>query len=105
RLGRLICLCTNCHTVTHFGLAQIRSLDEHALRHLMTVTGMTSQQARAHVKAAFDLWHRRSRTNWTLDLGILTDPRITQTPPPTAARRAVLAHATLRQVRPNRPPQ
>jgi hypothetical protein len=101
RLGRLICLCTNCHTVTHFGLAQIKGLETQALRHLMRVTRMTSKQARAHIESAFDLWHRRSLSHWTLDLSILTDAGVTLAAPPTADDRADVAHATLRSVRSN----
>jgi hypothetical protein len=43
-LRRLICLCNQCHTVTHFGLAQIRGLADEALAHLRTVTGMTASK-------------------------------------------------------------
>lgn len=105
KLGRLICLCTNCHTVTHFGLAQINGLETHALRHLMTVTSMTGSQARAHIEAAFDLWRRRSLTNWTLDLSILTDAGVTLAPSPAADSRAEVAQETLRSIRSNIAPQ
>jgi hypothetical protein len=101
RLGRLICLCTKCHTVTHFGLAQIKGLEKQALQHLMTVTGMTSKQASTHVETAFDLWHIRCLTHWTLDLSILTDAGVTLAAPPTADDRADVAQATLRSVRSN----
>ncbi|MEH6372814.1 hypothetical protein V7793_00390 [Streptomyces sp. KLMMK] len=37
---RLICLCTDCHTVTHFGYAQVRGLEAQAFAHLVKVTGM-----------------------------------------------------------------
>lgn len=43
-LRRLICLCTDCHTVTHFGLAQIRGQADRALAHLQTVAGMSTYQ-------------------------------------------------------------
>ena len=47
-LRRLICLCTDCHTVTHFGYAQVRGLGARALAHLREVTGMTEAQAEAY---------------------------------------------------------
>jgi Domain of unknown function (DUF5710) len=102
RLGRLICLCTECHMATHFGLAQLKGLEEQALRHLMTVTGMNRDQAHIHVESAFERWHRRSRDHWTLDLSILTDAGVTLAPPPGAGQRADVAHATLRAVRSDR---
>jgi hypothetical protein len=37
-LRQLICLCNQCHTVTHFGLASIKGKDQEALDHLRTVT-------------------------------------------------------------------
>lgn len=59
-LSRLICLCNQCHTVTHFGLAQIKGQAAEALAPLRTVTGMTDQHARAHCRDAFALWRERS---------------------------------------------
>jgi Domain of unknown function (DUF5710) len=103
RLGRLICLCTQCHTSTHFGLAQLRGLEDQALRHLMTVTGMNRDQAYSHVQSAFAMWHRRSRGRWTLDLSILTDAGVELAPPPGAGERAAVSHATLRAFRSDRP--
>lgn len=99
RLGRLICLCTDCHTVTHFGLAQLKGLEQRALHHLTTVTGLTAPQARAHVAEAFQLWRQRSQVTWTLDLSILTDAGVTLNRPPEATDRAVVARRTTREVR------
>lgn len=73
RLARLICLCTDCHTVTHFGLAQISGLEDAAYLHLMAVTGMDYAQAQQHVRDAFELWSARSERTWELDLSMLTD--------------------------------
>jgi len=91
RLGRLICLCSACHTVTHFGLAQVRGREEEAYAHLMAVTGMTRAEAREHVEVAFEVWFQLSRIEWTLDLSILTDAGVTVTPPPDAAGRNTVA--------------
>ena len=102
RLGQLICLCTECHTVTHFGLAQLKGLEKNALRHLMTVTGLNRNQAHSHVRSAFETWHRRSRVHWTLDLSILTEAGVTVVPPPGASQRADVVDATLRASRSDR---
>lgn len=95
RLGRLICLCTPCHTVTHFGLAQLRGREAEAKRHLMAVTGMGPAQAQEHIDQAFEVWYARSQYVWELDLGILTGAGVTVVPPPDAVRRAEEARAEL----------
>jgi Domain of unknown function (DUF5710) len=71
-LRRLVCLCIDCHQVTHFGLAQIRGRAGEALAHLAAVTGMTRSQADQHAAEAFALWRARSGRVWYLDLSILT---------------------------------
>ena len=99
-LRRLICLCTDCHHVTHFGFAsQVLGIGEQALAHLVHVTGMSKAEAYRHVDEAFTLWHRRSQVEWDLDLSILTGAGITSTPQPKATDRSRVAEATLRQVR------
>ncbi|WP_222871112.1 DUF5710 domain-containing protein [Nonomuraea sp. PA05] len=97
-LKRLICLCTDCHTATHMGLAQVNGKADRATAHLRAVTGMTAGQAGAHVNAAFSLWRSRSTRNWTLDLSILTDAGVTLTPPPERADRAAEAQRRLTEV-------
>ncbi|MFJ1751534.1 DUF5710 domain-containing protein [Kitasatospora sp. NPDC088134] len=95
-LKRLICLCTDCHTATHFGFAQVRGLAPQARAHLVEVTGMTPAEADRHIVRAFDRWQARSRITWTLDLGMLTEAGITLAPPPDADARADIARETLR---------
>jgi hypothetical protein len=95
-LRRLICLCTDCHQVTHFGLANVKGLADVAFAHLRTVTGWSAQQAREHVDAAFAEWEQRSRTTWTLDISLLTGAGITVTRPPDAQGRRQVAEDTLR---------
>jgi hypothetical protein len=90
-LRRLVCLCTNCHTATHFGLAQIKGNEAAALAHLRTVAGMSAREVQNHIDAAFAMWRKRSSVNWTLDLRILTDAGITLAPPPKAADRTQIA--------------
>ena len=71
-LRRLVCLCSACHLVTHFGLANVEGRTDEAFAHLRSVTGMTEPDARRHIAVAFDLWKARSRRNWKLDLSALT---------------------------------
>ncbi|MFJ2093325.1 DUF5710 domain-containing protein [Streptomyces sp. NPDC087901] len=94
-LRRLICLCTDCHTVTHFGFAQVRGIADQALAHLVKVTGMTKGQAMQHIDAAFGVWEARSGRDYALDLSVLTDAGVTLTPPPAAQDRGRVAEETL----------
>lgn len=98
-LRRLVCLCTDCHTVTHFGLAQVRGLAGRAFAHLREVTGMTEAQARRHVDEAFAVWEARSRMAWTLDLSMLTAAGVRLAPPPRAVERAAVAARQLGEER------
>ncbi|MGW7532550.1 DUF5710 domain-containing protein [Amycolatopsis sp. NPDC054798] len=95
KLVRLICLCTDCHQATHYGLAQVRGRDAAAFMHLRTVTGMGEQAAREHVREAFEVWRFRSRTSWSLDLTMLTDAGITLAEPPRAHDRGAIAEREL----------
>lgn len=104
RLVRLVCLCTACHQVTHFGHAQVTGREQDALEHLCHVNGWTAQQAWAHVDAAAQKWRRRSEHTWELDLSILTDAGVTITPPPAAAERPEHAATALRDARAGDPP-
>ncbi|WP_423464241.1 DUF5710 domain-containing protein [Promicromonospora sp. MS192] len=92
-LARLICLCTDCHTVTHFGFAQVRGLEEAAYLHLMAVTGMNQATAYAHVQDAFALWETRSARTWDLDLSLFTDAGVSVRRPPTASERPAAVQA------------
>jgi uncharacterized protein DUF5710 len=94
-LRRLVCLCTDCHTVTHYGLAEVRGEAGRALAHLCTVAGMSHAEAEQHVAAAFETWERRSGITWDLDLGILTSAGITlartgEAPAPRGEARALI---------------
>lgn len=97
-LRRLICLCTDCHTATHFGLASINGKSAEASKHLCTVTGLSANQVNQHIDAAFALWRRRSAITWELDLGILLNADITLAAPPSATERADLPGKILRRI-------
>lgn len=96
-LARLICLCTDCHTTTHFGLAQVKGVDSRAFAHLREVTGMSEREAEQHIDEAFALWHYRSQYTWTLDLSMLTKAGITLKQPPSAGERPSIAADRLRR--------
>ncbi|GAA4918828.1 DUF5710 domain-containing protein [Streptomonospora salina] len=98
-LRRLICLCTDCHRTTHFGLARVKGRADQAFEHLCAVTGMTPDQADSHVQRAFAVWEQRSTRTWTLDLSMLTDAGVTLADPPGAGRRSGIAADELVQER------
>jgi hypothetical protein len=83
-LRRLICLCTDCHSCTHWGYLAVTGgpeAEQAAFGHLMAVTGMSAQQAGEHVDAAFELWAVRSQRDWAVDLSLISDAGIATSPP------------------------
>ncbi|MBT0773834.1 hypothetical protein KIH74_33120 [Kineosporia sp. J2-2] len=95
RLGRLICLCSDCHTATHYGLAGIRGRSSAARSHLQKVTGLGASDISILIEVATETFYRRSTHPWTLDLSILTDTGVTVTPPPSAQDRPAAAREGL----------
>jgi hypothetical protein len=81
------------------GLAEVRGLGDEAFAHLCAVTGMTEEEAEAHIDAAFALWRDRSARDWSLDLSILTTAGITLAPPAEREQRAAIAEKRLREER------
>jgi hypothetical protein len=82
RLRRIVCLCSFCHEVTHYGLACVRGRDELALRHLIYANRWSGRKAKRDVEAAFTQWEKRSEVHWSLDLGLLLDVGIQVRQPP-----------------------
>ncbi|MDQ1289636.1 MAG: hypothetical protein QG622_3202 [Actinomycetota bacterium] len=85
-LRRLICLCSDCHRSTHFGLATVRGTSAQARAHLRDVTGMSHSEVESHIASAFTVWRRRSLYAWHLDLTSLTDAGIELSLPDAASR-------------------
>ena len=100
-LKRLVCLCTDCHHVTHYGhSAKVLGIEDEVFSHLVEVTKMTPEQAETHVETAFALWRQRSRTTWDLDMSMLTDAGIVVVTPPGASERPVVAVEALSSTSP-----
>jgi len=97
-LRRLICLCTDCHTTTHFGLASINGKSTEAFKHLCTITGLPADQVSQHIYSAFALWRRRSAIAWELDLSILVRAGVAVTKPPSATERADMPSKIFRRI-------
>jgi hypothetical protein len=94
-LRRLICLCSPCHLVTHFGYANVTSRTDEALAHLRGVTGMSQPQAWAHVRHAEQVWITRSARMWELDLTMLMGAGIALRRPEAGEQRAATADRVL----------
>ncbi len=95
KLERLICLCPDCHTATHYGMAQVRNVEHVAVNQLAKVNGWSIAEIDEHVEAAFALWRERSERNWRLDLSLLEDLDIQIRQPPEPDKRATIASERL----------
>jgi hypothetical protein len=98
-LRRLICLCSDCHTATHMGLAELKGIAAEAKAHLAAVNWWALDQVEEHVRAAFALWAQRSRIDWRLDLRILDAAGVAVAQAPGAQGRVAIAGETVAATR------
>lgn len=75
KLERLIALCQLCHSVKHFGLAQLQGRDEIAKKHFLKVNKCSVKVFEKHKEKSFALYEKRSQEDWTLDLDFLLTKR------------------------------
>lgn len=73
RLAGMIALCPDCHGVKHFGFSQIQGKGEQALQHFMKVNDLTREEAEAAIQKSFEVWAKRSKKEWALDISLLGD--------------------------------
>jgi hypothetical protein len=73
KLAGLVALCSACHEVKHFGLAQVRGREHAAALHLAEVNGWNIRRAHTYTDEVFRVWRARSEHNWELDLGYLEE--------------------------------
>ena len=71
RLIKFIALCPKCHQVKHFGLSQIRGLEDEAEEHLKEIDGWDGEQAIEYIDDCFETWGERSQVEWKLDISYL----------------------------------
>jgi hypothetical protein len=71
RLVRFIALCPKCHQVKHFGLSQMRGLEEECIKHLMKVNGWGKDTALEYIDSCWEIWEARSSKSWTLDISVI----------------------------------
>jgi hypothetical protein len=70
-LTGLVSLCPNCHTAKHPGLATINGKLGIVVEQLMNVNDMTAKDAEEYLNEAFDIWRKRNKNNYTLDISFL----------------------------------
>ncbi|WP_449279232.1 DUF5710 domain-containing protein [Leucobacter sp. GX0328] len=96
-LRRLILLCTDCHTATHFGHASLRGKEDIATFVLARVNNWSAQELMDHIDQAFIDWRRRSQLSWRLDISLLDDLGIVYEAVPDPERRGELSGMRLQQ--------
>ena len=70
-LSGLTALCPSCHQVKHIGLAGLQGYGEQAEAHLAKINGWSRSQTLAYLETVWDIWHKRSSSDWKLDLSWL----------------------------------
>lgn len=71
KLVKIMALCPACHRVKHFGLWQMKGMENTLNKHLMKVNGWALEEAKKYVAECFLKWHNRSQCEWSLDLEYL----------------------------------
>jgi hypothetical protein len=96
KLVGLRAICPSCHLVKHFRNDGSEAAKA-AFAHLCQVNGWTRDVAQKYVEEQFELWHKRSRIEWNLDLSFLANHFATVvTPESASARRQRAAQFSLK---------
>lgn len=82
QLRRLICLCNRCHFATHFDYAESIQRDRSAYKQLRSVNEWSKRVTHNHITEAKRLRRERSKTEWIIDVDMLTSAGITVIRPP-----------------------
>jgi len=72
KLVRLIGLCKDCHSTTHYGFSRMNGLEEKIKSHLMKIRNFNLEELREHVDIAYAVWIERNQYDWNLDLSLIT---------------------------------
>jgi len=69
-------VCFLCHSVHHFGLAQVMAREgrldmSELIEHYCRVNGCTKEDFELDKKEAFELWEERSKHDWSVDISYL----------------------------------
>ena len=70
-LAVIVPLCPDCHLVRSAGNAVATGRTEEAIHHLSWVERITSEQADERIRSALNVWRRRSRREWQIDVSVM----------------------------------
>lgn len=73
RLEEILALCPDCHQVKHIGLAEVNGKMEEALVHFMKVNEMNRKDSIKYINHQFELWAKRSKLKWALNISELSN--------------------------------
>jgi len=74
----LVALCSECHSVKHFGRSISVGKGGQAKSHMARVNGISRPEVERVIQQALVKWKDRSRYQWTLDLSWLATQGVTQ---------------------------
>lgn len=66
-LGKIICVCKECHNTIHIGHAQVIHKEKEALAHYQKINGLDKNETLLDEAEAFAIWSERSEYQWTVD--------------------------------------
>lgn len=73
KLDGLIALCPKCHMTKHFGRSSAIGKQAEVLKHMEVVNGWDHKETVTYIAECFDVYTKRSKENWKLDIGILNE--------------------------------
>ncbi len=68
KLEGLIALCPSCHQVKHWGLSQMRGLEEKCLDHFCKVNQLSKKEAIPYIRQSFKDWEEKSMFDWKINI-------------------------------------
>ena len=71
KLIDFIALCPNCHSVKHYGLSQMRGLEDICREHLARVNNVSLKEVDNYVAECWEVWAERSKKDWELDVSLI----------------------------------
>jgi hypothetical protein len=89
-----IALCPSCHEVKHRGYANVQGRGDIADRHLAKVNQWTMPKTRQYVEDQYQVWIKRSQSEWELDISWLEQLEIN--PKAQRSRTKVVAEGKAR---------
>lgn len=73
KLVRIVALCHNCHSATHYGFSKNSGKEEKVKKHLKNVRKFTDKECEEHIEDAYDRLKKLNDVEWELDLSLMTD--------------------------------